>query len=508
MKLSIQTKMLSAFAVVLITMGIVGWQGVAGMRDIKQDMDEIKYGQLAPSQMIAEANIALLAWSRATLNHVLAESMEKMVEYEEIMIAQKFILLDRLDKLSKTEHLSLTGKQLVRKVKDEFLLAEPIRDRVLALSRGGNQEEARQLKRNELRPIVDTMDTQMTKFFLLQAKQLEKALKLSDERYEKGFRLISWVIVTAVLVSFFIFFFLSRGILKSIHQMVQGSKSAAVGDFEKAKIVITSKDEFNYLAIVFNQMIETIKNSLASLERAKVKLKAQNAELMQSNKALDEFAYTVSHDLKEPLRGIRFNASIILEDCADKLDKKNRPRLTRMMQLTQRLDDLIESILYYSRLGRVQLSFSECDLNREVQEVLDSLKFSLDKSGIKIQMPHQLPAIVCDSVRVKEIFSNLISNAIKYNDKPEKCIEIGFDADKNPFVFYVRDNGIGIKEKHQEKIFKIFKRLHGRDKYGGGQGVGLTIVKKIIERHAGKIWVESGFGEGTSFYFTLQKGEP
>jgi light-regulated signal transduction histidine kinase (bacteriophytochrome) len=115
-------------------------------------------------------------------------------------------------------------------------------------------------------------------------------------------------------------------------------------------------------------------------------------------------------------------------------------------------------------------------------------------------------------VRVGEIFHNLIVNAVKYNDKEHKVVEIGYEDPRSaevpePVVFYVKDNGIGIPEKHFDSIFRIFKRLHGREKFGGGTGAGLTIVKKIIERHNGRIWVESTPGEGTAFYFTLAKGD-
>ena len=253
--------------------------------------------------------------------------------------------------------------------------------------------------------------------------------------------------------------------------------------------------------------IATIAKNITSLKRAEAELEARNVELTESNKALDDFAYIVSHDMREPLRGIQSLSSFLVEDYADKLGPKGRSRLKRLMKLCQRMEDLIESILYYSRVGRVELSFSEIDLNAVVKEVIDSMKFSLEEKGIEIRIPKKPPAIVCDGIRIGEVFSNLITNAMKYNDKPDKWIEIGFQADQNPCVFYVRDNGIGIIEKHQEKIFKIFQRLHGRDKYGGGKGAGLTIVKKIIGRHEGKIWVESTFGEGTTFYFTLQGRE-
>ena len=140
---------------------------------------------------------------------------------------------------------------------------------------------------------------------------------------------------------------------------------------------------------------------------------------------------------------------------------------------------------------------------------------------MEVRIPRPLPTILGDRVRIGEVFRNLITNSMKYNDKPEKWIEIGHGPDlglefqqrpsrartpsNHATVFYVRDNGIGIPEKHFEAIFRIFKRLHGRDEFGGGTGVGLTIVKKIIERHGGRIWVQSRHGEGTCFYFTLSE---
>jgi signal transduction histidine kinase len=123
-----------------------------------------------------------------------------------------------------------------------------------------------------------------------------------------------------------------------------------------------------------------------------------------------------------------------------------------------------------------------------------------------------LPSVRCDSVRIGEVFRNLIVNAMKYNDKPVKWIEVGYvgaqpldgeQTDRGKTTFYVRDNGIGIPQKHLDAVFRIFKRLHSRDKFGGGTGVGLPIVKKIVERHGGRIWIDSQFGEGSSFNFTL-----
>ena len=245
-----------------------------------------------------------------------------------------------------------------------------------------------------------------------------------------------------------------------------------------------------------------------------------NKELSRSNIELDAFAYIASHDLKEPLRGIYNYSSFLLEDYGEILGEDGTDKLNTLMRLARRMEDLINSLLYYSRLGRAQLQMRPVNLNNLVAGVLDVIKASARDKQTEFKIPRSLPTIDCDRTQVNELFTNLISNGIKYNKQTQKIIEIGYleadssvsiakmseysDDTPDKIIFYVRDNGIGIQKRHFETIFRIFKRLHGQKKYGGGTGAGLTIAKKIVERHGGEIWVESKFKEGTTFYFTLQ----
>jgi len=275
-----------------------------------------------------------------------------------------------------------------------------------------------------------------------------------------------------------------------------------------------------------------------------------NVELERSNIELDSFAYIASHDLKEPLRGICKYSGFLLEDYADKLDEAGREKLRTLIKLSHRMEGLLDSLLYFSRVGRADLVMDEVSLDEVVSETLEMIAPRLRESGAEIHRPRPLPNVRADHARVGEIFNNLIVNAIKYNDKPSKWIEIGWEergregetgrggeggigreedkvispqvslapdlpvspspplprptlpAPRSP-IFYIRDNGIGIPERHYETIFGIFRRLHERDQFGGGVGAGLTIVKKIVERHNGRIWIESLVGAGTTVYFTL-----
>ena len=251
--------------------------------------------------------------------------------------------------------------------------------------------------------------------------------------------------------------------------------------------------------------------------------KHKEAAILRANEELDQFAYIASHDLKEPLRGLHNYSNFLLEDYAEVLDEEGRSKLETLTRLTQRMEELINALLEFSRLGRETPSFEETDLNDLLKETLDTLQFSLQDRNTALLIPKPLPTAVCDRVLMSEVFANLISNAIKYNDKPDQWIEVGtmdnkteiekllqaqsLTLEKGMLVFYIRDNGIGIREKHIDSVFRIFKRLHGRDKFGGGTGVGLTIVKKIIDRHNGHIWVDSNPGEGATFYFTLSGSE-
>lgn len=238
------------------------------------------------------------------------------------------------------------------------------------------------------------------------------------------------------------------------------------------------------------------------------KLRVYTEALERSNAHLDDFVYIISHDLKEPVRGLCGYSQFMIEDYADKLDEDGINKLKSMMNMSKRMDDLIDKLLYFSRLDRVSLAYTNLDINIVVNEILELLEAYINEQGAKISIKTDLPTIKCDQARAGEVFRNLIANAIKYNDKPDKTVELGVTTTRPGFegrnVFYIRDNGIGIPEKHFSSVFKMFKRLHPRDSYGGGTGSGLAIVKKIISQHHGEIWVESELDKGSCFYFTFE----
>lgn len=229
-------------------------------------------------------------------------------------------------------------------------------------------------------------------------------------------------------------------------------------------------------------------------------------ELKETNANLEDFTYIASHDLKEPLRSLSNYSSFLLEDYSDKLDDEGKHMLNVLIKQSKRMEELINALLQYSKISKSIPERSTIDLSIVINEVVDDLNYLIKSSNVSIKIDRKLPILKGNRLFIKEIYLNLVSNAIKYNNKNEKIVTIGYldSSDESQITLFVKDNGIGIPEKHFENVFKIFKRLHSRDDYGGGTGAGLTIVKKMIEIHKGAIWIESIVNEGTTFYFTLE----
>jgi signal transduction histidine kinase len=223
------------------------------------------------------------------------------------------------------------------------------------------------------------------------------------------------------------------------------------------------------------------------------------AELATANQELKDFAYIVSHDLKAPLRGIASIAEWLNQDYSDQIDDEGKEMLQLMSGRVRRMSDLIDGVLQYSRVSRVREEKTEVDLKILLADVIDSLA---PPNGIKVEIDTELPNLLAEKTRMQQVFQNLISNAVKYMGKLKGEIHIGHREIDNFWEFYVSDTGIGIEARHFDKVFQVFQTLVPRDQ-SESTGVGLAIVKKIVEMYGGHIWVTSEVGKGSSFYFTL-----
>jgi signal transduction histidine kinase len=253
---------------------------------------------------------------------------------------------------------------------------------------------------------------------------------------------------------------------------------------------------------------------LAERTRAEERLKENEShlkllleELSAKNTELETFVYTVSHDLKTPLVTIEGFIGALKEDFGEQITEDGERYLNYMSQATHKMESLINDLLELSRIGRVTEQRKRIPFDEIVQEVLANLSTRIEERGIEVNTPRNGAVAYGDRKRLLQAMENLISNAVKYigKDNPSPRIEIGVENGPAEPLFYVRDNGIGIDEKYFEKVFGVFQRLPAAQEISEGTGVGLAIVKRIIEHHGGRIWIESVPGKGSTFYFTLQE---
>jgi two-component system, LuxR family, sensor kinase FixL len=228
-------------------------------------------------------------------------------------------------------------------------------------------------------------------------------------------------------------------------------------------------------------------------------LENSNLEMKRLNYDLAEFACVVSHDLKAPLRAVSNLAVWLKKDYADKLDAEGKEMFRLLLHRVRRMHNLIEGVLAYSRLIHKHDDPEVTDLNRLVAEVISDIAVP---SHIRITVMQCLPTITSNRTRVVQLFQNLISNAVKYMDKPQGEIRIDYEEIDPLLRFSVSDNGPGIEERYFNRIFQLFQTLHNKEEYES-TGVGLSLVKKIVEQEGGSVWLESQVGQGTKFYFTF-----
>lgn len=246
-----------------------------------------------------------------------------------------------------------------------------------------------------------------------------------------------------------------------------------------------------------------LKMEIAEREQAELKLAEILKKVDNANRELKDFASIVSHDLKAPLRGVKTLALWILDDCGDKFDTKATEQMHLLLDRVEKIYNLIDGVLRYSKVGQATGEHTSVNLDTFIPEVIDMV---VPPEHIKVTVENQLPSIVCEETHIMQLFQNLLSNAIKYNDKPQGWIKINCVDDGDFWKFSVADNGPGIEEKHFERIFRMFQVLSVNEKVQG-TGVGLTVVKKIVELYGGRVWVHSEVGKGSTFFFTFPKQE-
>jgi PAS domain S-box-containing protein len=237
-------------------------------------------------------------------------------------------------------------------------------------------------------------------------------------------------------------------------------------------------------------------------EELEQKINERTSQLLEANKELESFGYSVSHDLRTPLRAMDGFANILLEDYASLLDSEGKRMLNIIIANANKMSTLIDDLLALSRLGRQEIKNSEVDMMEMVNSVYEELTNEKERDTIKFRLL-PIPAAFGDAAMLRQVWLNFISNAIKFTSlKPERIIEVGYKTEGDGGIYYIKDNGAGFNMEYSNKLFAVFQRLHSANDFQG-TGVGLAIIQRIIQRHKGRVWADGKVNEGASFYFTI-----
>jgi signal transduction histidine kinase len=301
-----------------------------------------------------------------------------------------------------------------------------------------------------------------------------------------------------------------RRTLRSIDDLKKGTTVIGSGNLD-FKIEAKHNDEIGDLTRAFNQMstdLKSVTTSKTELERevaerklTEEELEKRTRELSRSNDELKQFAYVASHDLQEPLRMVTAYLTRLESNCGDKLDDKGKIYLGFAVEGGLRARNLVQDLLTFSRIDAQGKPFKETSMDAVMDLVTTNLALQIKEQ--RAMVTHgPLPVVIADDGQMVQLLQNLVSNAIKFRKEEDPQIRVEYKKEGTDWEFTVQDNGIGLDQHYADKIFVIFQRLHTKEEYPGS-GIGLAISKKIVERHGGRIWVESELGKGSSFHFTI-----
>ncbi len=323
--------------------------------------------------------------------------------------------------------------------------------------------------------------------------------------------LIFLILVFSTLIAFYISSRLHLLVSRPLLMLTDTAQTITRQCNYTLRAVRNSDDEIGILVGAFNEMLDRIESQNRDRERLNAELEERvvqrTAQLETANKELEAFTYSVSHDLRAPLRHISGYVDLLVKRCMQALPENGKHYLESIADSAHKMGTLIDDLLQFSRTGRMELRQSISDMNRQLREVIESIND--ENTGRIIEWSvASLPQVFCDEAMLRLVWYNLLSNSVKFTRTREKAmIEIGFRREKGELVFFVRDNGVGFNMQYAQKLFGVFQRLHPAEEFEG-TGIGLANVRRIISRHEGLTWAEAEQDKGATFYFSLPDRMP
>jgi len=308
-------------------------------------------------------------------------------------------------------------------------------------------------------------------------------------------------LLTAAISGIVLWRALAHWVLGPLDSLGDQTRQVTAGEFDRP-IEPVGPPEIMRLAGDTEGMRRRIRAELAAVEEARELLAAQAEELARSNADLEQFAYVASHDLQEPLRKVTSFCQLLQRRYQGQLDERADQYIEFAVDGAKRMQQLINDLLAFSRVGRTTDEFVEVDCDEALDRALHNVETALEEAGAEIVRTTKLPTVSGDPSLLTALFQNVIGNAVKFRSEAPPRVEIACDRVDGEWAFRVADNGIGIDEAYAERVFVIFQRLHAKELYPG-TGIGLALCKKIVEFHGGRIWIDSQAGSGTTVCWTL-----
>jgi len=495
--ISISTKLALGVATVFLGMLVIILTASLGFREISANQQAI-YDQDMPGAilLVELSNNIHRLYSAGQILTMTNDVTVKDKQIEEIFavrrenskIFPKLKLLFSLDR---------EAAEVVEKMEGQIEEAYEVAEHALKDGNLTNQTDEQKVhllktqrqKLNALMVLADKVEK-------LPASFAEHRMRSTEARVNGQIVLFTCATVFVVVLSLIQMLLLQQDILRPLRSLIEAAKAIESGNLEVQLPEATRKDELGILQRSFSSMQTSLKKRTDDLSTAINSLNLSNSELQH-------FAYVAAHDLQEPLRTVVSYLGLLEKRLNDKLDDKSKKYIVNAISGAERMRALIRGLLDIARITTKAKPYTMVSCNSILEQIVEDLRVYLKEQDGTVQF-NNLPVVLADETQLTQVFQNLIQNAIKFKAAQAPVVEITCEDSADFWKFAVADNGIGMKMEYADRIFAIFQRLHTATEYSG-TGIGLAVCKKIVERHGGKIWVESEEGKGSTFLFTIAK---